>query len=112
MSVLHHGVPDIAQLGSLPSAFLVQPCIRIGATLMRGIRALLATEVHPPIGWVVTRSAASLRWWLILGPETLQAGRGFDQRAIHGEVLIAQQVQPIGLHDHLVEELAADVRTQ
>jgi hypothetical protein len=41
-----------------------------------------------------------------------QAGRGFDQRAIHREVLIAQQVQPIGLHDHLVEELATDVRVQ
>ena len=67
-------------------------------------------EVHPAIGRVVTRAAAALSAWLVLGTEALQAGRGFDQRAIHREVLIAQQVQPISLQDHLVEELATDVR--
>src|SRR5579871_2335685 len=111
MPILHDGVPEIAQSGSLPRAFLVQPSIRIGAALVARVRALLAMEVHPAIGRVPTRVPWIGRRF-ILGTEALQAGRGFDQRAIHREVLIAQQVQPIGLQHHLVEELATHVRVQ
>jgi hypothetical protein len=113
MSVLHHGMPDVAQFGGLPDDFLVQPCIGISAALVRGIRALLPAEVHPAIGRVVPgTAAAALGWRLVFRTETLQTGRSFDQRAIHREVLINQQVEPISLHHHLVKELAADVRPQ
>ena len=57
-------------------------------------------------------SGGSLRWRLILGTEALQTGRGLDQRAIHGEVLIAEQVPLVGLPDHRVEELPGDVVLQ
>ena len=45
VTVLHQGMPDVAKLGRLPVALLVEPCIRIGRALMRLVAAFLPMEV-------------------------------------------------------------------
>ena len=59
--------------------------------------------------WACRRRTWLARRRLVSGSEALEAGRSFDQRAIHGEVFIAQQAQLIGLQHHRIEELAGDV---
>src|SRR5436853_4307475 len=71
------------------------------------IRALFAMEVHPAIA--ARTAVRPLAGWLILGSEALEAGRGFDQRAVNSEVFVAQQPQLSRLKHHRIKELAGDV---
>ncbi len=45
MTVLHQGMPHVAELGRLPVALLVEPRLRIGRALVRLVGALLLVEV-------------------------------------------------------------------
>src|SRR6266567_4344190 len=47
-----------------------------------------------------------------LESKALETRRCFDQGAVHTEMLVAQQVQSIGLEHHRVEELATDAVPQ
>ena len=106
--VFHERVGGICQAGFFARPLLGQQRFGIRPTLMRRIRALFPMEVHPPIAGRAV-AVGPLAGRLVSGSEALEAGRGFDQRAVHGEVLIAQQVQLIGLRDHRIKELAGDV---
>src|SRR5438045_2386435 len=69
---------------------------------MGGVRAALAVEVNRRVPRVVRR----LCWWgLILTAEALEAGRRLNQRAVYRKVRVGQQPAPVGLDNHLVEEL-------
>src|SRR5437016_1636014 len=74
---------------------------------MRRIRAALAVEVERWIARIIRRRL--VRWRRVLGPEALKTGRGFDERAVHAEMLVAQQPQPGRLAHHLVKEAPGDV---
>src|SRR5216683_10933 len=89
------------QMSFFTFALLGQERVGISGALMRRIRAALAVEVDRRIARIVRRR---IRRRLVLGAEALQAGRGFDQRAVDREVLVAQQPQTSRLTDHLIEE--------
>jgi len=105
--VFHERVAGVRQAGLFAFALLGQQCFGISRALMGGIRALLTMEVHPAIAGRAT--IGPLTGWLVFGAEALEAGRGFDQRAVHGEVFVAQQAQPVGLAHDLIKELAGDI---
>src|SRR5512146_2378510 len=74
---------------------------------MRLIAALLAVEVDCRIAGVV--------WWrrgTILALKALVTRPGFDQRPIHTEVLVREQIRAPGLSQHVGEELFGDVAFQ
>ena len=66
-------------------------------------------EVDGRITRIVRRSAARRT---ILATESLETGRGFDQRAVDREVLIAQQMSLVGLANHHVKELLPNLVLQ
>src|SRR5262249_8658741 len=45
----------------------------------------------------------------VLRSEALETRRGFDQPAVDGEMLVAQQPQPSRMADHLVKEPLSDI---
>src|SRR5512138_2115863 len=74
---------------------------------MRLFAALLAVEVNC---WI-----AGVLWWgrrTILALKALVTRPGFDQRPIHTEVLVREQLRAPGLSQHVVEELLGDVAFQ
>src|SRR4051794_37727112 len=107
MPILHQRLAHVAQPSFFARSFAQQPRIGIGRTLMGGVRALLAVEVDPAIART-SAVRARRRRWLILGSKALETGGGLDQRTVYAEVLIAQQMQSLGLEHDRVEELAAD----
>src|SRR3954471_11424063 len=102
MPILHQRLAHVAQPSFFARSFAQQPRIGIGRTLMGGIRALLAVEVDPAIART-SAVRARRRRWLILGSKALETGGGLDERTVHAEVLIAQQMQSIGLEHDRVE---------
>jgi hypothetical protein len=48
-------------------------------------------------------------WRSSLGRRLSRPGSGFDQLPVDGEMLVAQQAQPISLTHHLVREALRDV---
>src|SRR5207249_7730521 len=87
------------------TTLLRQSRFRIGGALVSRVRAFFTAEVNR---WVATVIGRFVRGRLVLGPEALEAGGGFDQRAVNGEVLVREQPQRIGLAHHRVEELHGD----
>ncbi len=88
--VFRHHVAQITELGFGPFRFLEQPRERISQRLVRLVRTLLFAEVDG-------RIAAGIFWWrqlaalpILLRLKTLLPGPRLDQRAIDGEVVIAQ----------------------
>jgi site-specific DNA recombinase len=111
-AILHQRVSQVAEFGRLAARLLVQPRVWIGVALVRLVRAFLPVEVDPAVVRIVARRPGALIRGLVLGSEALQAGCCFDQRAVDREVLVAQQVQPVRLEHHLVEEALADTGAQ
>src|SRR5258708_30773387 len=79
-----------------------------------GISRALMRRVRAPLAVKVDRRVATIIGWrsrrrFVLRTEALEAGRSFDQRAVDGEVFIAQQPQPSCLAHHFVEELLGHV---
>jgi site-specific DNA recombinase len=106
VSVLHQRVAHIRQMRFFATPLLGQSSLGICRALVRRIRAPLTTEVDRRIARIVGRRTAG---WSVLGAEALEAGRGFDQRTVHSEMLVAQQAQPSSLAHHLIEEPLGDV---
>src|SRR5919202_4196646 len=73
VAVLHQRLAQVAEPRLLARTLAAQPSIRIGPTLVGGVRALVAVAVHPPLA-----GAAAVRPWrwrgFVLGPEALEAG--------------------------------------
>ena len=107
--IFHHDLPHEHQLGLLALALTEQARVWIRGALVGRVRALLAMKVDRGIprivGWLVGD-------WLVLGPEALEAGRGFDQRPVHREVLIRQQAESAGRQHDLVKELLRHVMVE
>jgi hypothetical protein len=72
---------------------------------VRLIRPLLTVKVYRRIARIVRRS----RGLGIFSPKTLHARPGFQQRSIHGEVLIRQQTPLPCLPGHSLEEGFANI---
>jgi len=87
--------------------FLEQAAVGIGHRLMRLIRAPFSVKINRRIPWIVGRAA-----WPVLPRETLLAGPGLQQRAIHREVLGRQQPAAAGLRDDIFKEGSGDVALQ
>jgi hypothetical protein len=101
MAVLHEHVPQVAQLGLLPLRLLVHAGLGIDGRGMDGGGAPLPTEIEARAARLIRRVR---RREGLLGREAPLAGPGFDQRAIHREVLIRQQVTLPGLGQHVRKE--------
>ena len=86
-----------AQLRLLAIALPRQHGIGIGGGLVSLVAALLSVEIYAGVTGIVGRILL-----LILALKALQAGTGFQQRAVHSEVFVARQV----LLPHLVENNA------
>jgi hypothetical protein len=82
VAILDQQVPAVTQLGLLPLALARQQSVRIGLRLMGFVRG--AAKVHRGISGIVRRK----RRLVLLRLETLQTRPRFQQRAVHGEVLI------------------------
>src|SRR6266851_421337 len=101
ISILQQHLSHKHQPGLLALPFAEQARLWIGGALVGGVRAFLAMKVDRLIARIVGRF---VRGWLVLGAETLEAGSGFDERAVHGELLIRQQPPAISSQHDLVEE--------
>lgn len=99
VAVLHQGVAQIAQLQLFGGALPLQPCVAVGPRCMRLIRALLAMKI-----------LAIAVFGAILRPEALLRSPSLNQRAVHGEVLVAHE--PLCLPVHFREEPLHPLRVQ
>src|SRR6187551_2839078 len=97
--VFHERMPTEAQLRFLARALLQELRLRVSAGFMSGVAAPLAAEIHHAL---VVRVTTGRR--LVLAPKALHRGPGFDQRAVHGEVLIGEQLLLTRLAHHRIEE--------
>ena len=95
MTVLHQAVGQVAQLRFLALALADQPGIRIGGGRVRLVAARLAAKI-----------VAIAPVLIVLGPEALVRSPRLQQRAVHREVLVADQItQPRQQHGVLEEVL-------
>src|ERR1700674_3999175 len=108
VAILHQQMAGVAQLGFFPFALATQHCFRISSRLMGLVRALLAVKVHRRITRIIRRRSL----WLILRLEAFQTRSRFQQRAVHREVLVAEQFVPPGLVQYPRKELLCDVAAQ
>ena len=108
-AVLHQSMADKAQLGLHPRSLAVEPGIRVGRATMRLVGALLAPEIGRRVASAVAAIATSRR---LLRPEALHRSPGFDQRAIHREVLARQQSLDPRLGQHCGEKLGCNLAFQ
>jgi hypothetical protein len=72
---------------------------------MRWITALLPVKVHGRVASIV----GLVRLAYVFGPEALLTGPGFDQPAVHAEVLRADPLPGARLFHRLVEKLARNL---
>ena len=77
-------MPEIAELGGLAAALLVELCVRIGRALVGLVRARLAVE----IAFGVAAGTITVMVSAILLPEALDRGSGVDERAIDREMFV------------------------
>ena len=82
MAIFHDGMPEVTQSGSLTRTFLVQPSIRIcPASGAPGIDCFSPWKSTQRLAWFTPSPPESVGG-SSLALEALEAGRGFDQRAI------------------------------
>ncbi len=103
VAVLHEDVPHVAQAGLVTRALLEQPCIGVRGALVGVVAALLPFEVH--LGVASGRRAAVI----VFALEALVRGPGFDERAVHAEVLVAGKPPPLGAELDALEEGTGEV---
>jgi hypothetical protein len=75
---------------------------------MRVVTTLLPVKINSRIAWVLRGRRVAL----IFALKTLLTRPNFDQRAVHAEMLIRQQIVGTRLFQHLHEELLGDVAIQ
>jgi hypothetical protein len=87
VAVLHQQIAAVTQLRLFPAAFARQQGVGIGLGLMRFVRALLSAEVHRGIARIIRRK----RGLALFDLKSLPSRLGFQQRTVHGEMLVAGQ---------------------
>src|SRR6266581_4115570 len=90
--ILHQRMPHEHQLGLLAPALAEQARVWVGGALVCRVGALLTMEVHAGVARIIGRLISRR---LVFGPEALETGRGFNQRAVDGEVLVRQETECI-----------------
>ena len=92
-----------AELGFLAWSFAIEPSLRIGRRGMRLVGALLAMKVRLAIAPDArSRGLAAIPW-----PKALHRRPRFDQRAVDGDVLRAEQAFNPRLRQNRAQELGA-----
>jgi len=104
VAVLHEHMPPIAQPRRLAAALPHEAGVRIGRTLMCGVRAILTLEVDHP-GAV----ASVLRGLTITAFEALERRPRVDERSVDGEMIRGQESFPAGQAHHFIEEAPSNV---
>jgi hypothetical protein len=102
--ILHQGVAVIDELRFLARPLAHQPRLGIGGRGMGGVGSPLAVEVDGGIPGVIRRGRPRP---LLL--EALQPGPGLDQRPVDREVLRRQELAPLSLGQHPLEEGPGDI---
>src|SRR3954465_12237226 len=100
-------MPHERQLGFLAAALAVEPGIRVGGRGMGVVAALLAVEVLLAIAPAIRRRARA-----VLRPEALDAGPGFEERAVYREMLGREQRLDPRLRQHGGQELQRHIALQ
>src|SRR5215831_14897651 len=99
-AVLHQQIPVVTQLGFLALAFACQLGIRVRLRCVRLVGPLLPVEIYRRIAKIVRRNGV-LR---ILSLKTFQTRPRFQQRPVHGEVLVREQTLLACLLQYGLEE--------
>ena len=108
VAILYLQIAAVAQLGLLAWSLARQLRIRIGLRLMGFVGPLLAMKIHRRVTGIIGRCGRLL----FLRLKALQARPGFQQRAVHREVLVGNQTRfPRPLH-HLRQKLLGHRRLQ
>ena len=105
VTVLHQGVPHVAQARFVARALLEEPRLIIGRRSVRLIAALLPFEVHRRILAATFGRLART----ILGHKALHRGPGFNQRPVDRKMFMRGQSLPLSQGNYLAEELTHDV---
>src|SRR5215831_3212397 len=100
VTVLHKQMSRVLELCLFSFSLLTQQGIWIGRRFVSAIRAFLSVKVYRGVTWIVRRILIATVSLL----KTLKAGRGFNQRPVHREMLIAQQPVVSCLLKHLPEK--------
>ncbi len=100
VAVFHQHVSRVTQLGFLALTLLRQPRVGIRRGLMRFVRPLLPVKVHRRIAAALRRRFALS----VLAFETLRARPRLQQRPVHREVLVTQQILLAQLRHHPLEK--------
>lgn len=107
--VLHQDMPHERQPGFLAFAFFVQLGLGIGG----GGVGIVGPFVPVKIYLGITVPLAGRIWrHLILGPEAFQRSPGFDQRSVHGEMIVGEQPGIFGLFADGAQKHHRDVGVQ
>ncbi len=109
VAVLDQHMRRVTQLRFLALALLGQQGVGIRCRAMRLIAALVAVKVHCRVAPIVVRRIVPAP---IFGAEALVRGPGFQQRAVHREVFVREQLLLAYLTDHRAEESLRDVAFQ
>ena len=104
VSVLDHHVAAICQLRFMPTTLACQARVGVRGRLVGVIAPRLPVEVHRRVAGIIGR-----RCGLILPLKTLVARPSLDQRPVHSEVLVRDQVHYPRLSQHRLEELLGDI---
>src|SRR6266404_5730388 len=96
MAILHQHMAGIAELRLLAFPLARQPRFRIGSRLVAIVAALLAVKVHARIARILVVRRGLARFG-VFALETFLPRPGFDQRAVDREVLVGEQLPPVGL---------------
>lgn len=73
---------------------------------MRRVRAFLPPEIHARIAGIVIRRR---RRGIVDRPEALVTGPGFEERPVHGEMFVRQELMLVRQAQHRAEERLRDV---
>jgi hypothetical protein len=92
------------ELGFLAAALAVEPRVRVRARGVGVVRPALAMKIPLAVPAGTGRRART-----VLRLEALRAGPGFDERAVHREVLARQQPLHPALRQHRRKELRRDI---
>src|SRR5450759_381303 len=106
--VLHERMAKVSQLGSGVRALAAQPRIGVRGRAMRLIAAFRSRIID---GRIATGIRAG-RFIIVDRPEALVARPGLDQRAVDGEMLVAEQTSRARLAKHGLEEALGDLPPQ
>lgn len=100
VAVFHEGVAREGESGLLAGALLRQPGLGIRGAFVGGVGTHFPVEIDARVARVIGRRCFLLRF----GLEALQRGPGLDERPVHREVLVGQEIFGAGETHHGIEE--------